>query len=123
VSSLIRCMLIMMLGLVCGQALAQSKTMYRCGNQFQERPCEGPKAKPVEAAKAAEPAAKPDPVAMHDLKERATQRANCDTWRGDLEDVKKRLKAGVVSAAVTDSLEKRRSELQSRIDASCYRKD
>ena len=40
----------------CSLALAQKK-MYRCGNQFQERPCEGPKADTAPSA-----AVKADPL-------------------------------------------------------------
>ena len=35
----------------CSAALAQKKT-YRCGNQYQERPCEGPKSDAGAAAAA-----------------------------------------------------------------------
>ena len=39
---MIRLVVALAIGCACSPALAQKK-MYRCGNQFQERPCEGPK--------------------------------------------------------------------------------
>jgi hypothetical protein len=114
---MLRWMLMVVLAAGSGVALAQ-KTMYRCGNVFQERPCEGPK------AEAAQPAAKPAvtsvgaPQKSQADKERAAQQARCDNWTGDLDDVQKRIKAGPTGQAAKD-LESRRIELDKQIKKGC----
>lgn len=52
---MVRLILVVALALAAGPVAAQKK-MYRCGNVFQERPCEGPKqGAKDESAKAAAP--------------------------------------------------------------------
>ena len=112
-----RWMLMLVLAAGGGAALAQ-KTMYRCGNVFQERPCEGPK------TEAAQPAAKPAvtstsaPQKSQADKDRAAQQARCDNWTSDMDDVQKRIKVGPTGQAAKD-LESRRIELDKQINKGC----
>ncbi|MEI6303670.1 MAG: hypothetical protein WCR74_19675 [Betaproteobacteria bacterium] len=114
---MLRWMLMLVLAAGGGAALAQ-KTMYRCGNVFQERPCEGPK------TEAAQPAAKPAvtstsaPQKSQADKDRAAQQARCDNWTSDMDDVQKRIKVGPTGQAAKD-LESRRIELDKQIKKGC----
>lgn len=99
-------------------ALAQTK-MYRCGNQFQERPCEGPKAEV-----AAQPSAKADPqkeqeaAAKRREREQAMHQAKCENYTEELGDVTKRINAGV-DDKVMDQLTRRKREMEVRIGREC----
>ena len=99
-------------------ATAQKK-MYRCGNQFQERPCEGPKA---EAA--VEPSAKADPQKEQEVaakrrnREQAIHAAKCENYAEELGDVSKRIKAGA-DDKVMDQLARRKKEMEIRIGREC----
>ena len=101
----------------CGTALAQKK-MFRCGNVFQERPCEGPKAEAEKpAAKAAVTSTGIQQKSQAD-KDRAAQEAKCTNWNNDMDDVQKRIKAGATGEAAKD-LENRRIELSKQLKAGC----
>lgn len=101
-----------------GSALAQKK-MYRCGNQFQERPCEGPK-----ADVAAQPSSKPDAqkeqeaAAKRQQREQAIRQAKCENYNEELSDVTKRINAGA-NDKVMDQLSRRKREMETRISREC----
>lgn len=98
-------------------ALAQKK-MYRCGNQFQERPCAGPK-----AGAAASSASQSDPqqeenAAKRREREQAIHQAKCENYAEELADVERRIKAGA-DKEVMDQFTRRQKEMRSRIDRIC----
>lgn len=101
-----------------GSALAQKK-MYRCGNQFQERPCEGPK---TDAA--APSGAKPDPqkeqeaAAKRQEREHAIRVAKCENYADELGDINRRIKAGA-DDNVMDQFKRRQKEMNVRISREC----
>lgn len=100
-----------------GAALAQKK-MYRCGNVFQERPCEGPKSEPAPAAGKAGVTSTGMPQKSQADRDRAAKEARCNNWSSDMEDVEKRLKVGVSGQARKD-LETRRVELSKQMKVGC----
>jgi len=102
----------------CSQALAQKK-MYRCGNQFQERPCEGPKtdAAPSAAAKA-DPQQQQEIAAKRQERERTIHQAKCDNYAEELGDIDKRIKSGA-DDKVMDQYVRRQKEMKTRIDREC----
>ncbi|MDP1952723.1 MAG: hypothetical protein Q8K27_03260 [Betaproteobacteria bacterium] len=111
-------MLAVALACGCSASLAQKK-MYRCGNQFQERPCAGPK---TEAA--ASPAANADPqqqqedAAKRREREQAIHQAKCENYAEELADIDRRIKAGADNE-VLDQFKRRQKEMRSRIERSC----
>jgi hypothetical protein len=115
---MLRLMLALALASGCSAALAQKK-MYRCGNQFQERPCEGPK---TDAA--ATPAAKADPqqqqegAAKRREREQALRKAKCENYAEELADIERRIKDGAGSE-VLEQFKRRQKEMRSRIERSC----
>lgn len=116
---MIRILLILALAMASGHALAEKK-LYRCGNQYQERPCEGPKPKQVESETPVDPQKKKqDEIAKREERDRALQQTNCKVYKEELADVQKRIKAGASSKKVAEDLEKRRSELELRIGKNC----
>lgn len=115
---MLRMMLAVALACGCSASLAQKK-MYRCGNQFQERPCAGPK---TEAA--ASPASKADPqqqqegAAKRREREQAIHQAKCENYAEELADIDRRIKAGADNE-VLDQFKRRQKEMRSRIERSC----
>jgi len=115
---MLRMMLALALACGCSASLAQKK-MYRCGNQFQERPCEGPK---TEAA--VSPAAKADPqqpqegAAKRREREQAIHQAKCENYAEELADIDRRIKAGADNE-VLEQFKRRQKEMRSRIERSC----
>ena len=112
---MIRLILVVAIACSCSLALAQKK-MYRCGNQFQERPCAGPKA---EAA--ASPAADPqqaDTAAKRQEREQAIHRAKCEDYAEELADIERRIKAGA-DKEVIDQFKSRQKEMRIRIEHVC----
>jgi hypothetical protein len=111
-----RLVLVLAIACGCGAALAQKK-MYRCGNQFQERPCEGPK---LDAA--ASSTAKSDPqqltVAKRQEREQAIHQAKCENYAEELGDINKRIKAGA-NEKVMDQFLRRQKEMNLRIEREC----
>lgn len=99
-----------------GHALAQKK-MYRCGNQFQERPCEGPK-----ADVAVQPGSKLDSpqqaAAKRQQREQAARQAKCENYGEELADVTARIKAAPGEKVVTQ-LSRRKLEMEIRIGRDC----
>ncbi len=99
-------------------ALAQKK-MYRCGNQFQERPCEGPK--PGAAAASAD---KSDPQQRQDIeakrraREQAIHQAKCENYAEELADIERRIQAGA-DQDVMDQFKRRQKEMRIRIQRYC----
>lgn len=115
---MVRVILAVLIACASTTALAQKK-MYRCGNQYQERPCEGPKADP-----AATPAAKPDPQQQREMeakrleREREIHQAKCDSYAEELADIDRRIKAGA-DKDVMDQFLRRKKEMQLRIARLC----
>jgi hypothetical protein len=101
----------------CSPALAQKK-MYRCGNQYQERPCEGPK-----TGAAASAAAKADPqqqemTAKRQERAQAVRQAKCENYSDELGDIDRRIKAGA-DDKVMDQYLGRQKEMKIRIAREC----
>ncbi len=103
--------------LACAPALAQKK-MYRCGNVFQERPCEGPKQGPAEAKASPAVAKEQELAAKREERDKAAHQKACDGWNDDLGDVRTRLKSSP-NARVTDELQARERELVKRLGREC----
>ena len=102
----------------CSAALAQKKT-YRCGNQYQERPCEGPKADAgTSGAAKADPQQQQEAAAKRQERERAIHQAKCDNYAEELSDVEKRLKDGA-DEKVMDQYRSRQKEMKIRIAREC----
>jgi hypothetical protein len=114
---MIRLFLIAALAVGSSAAWAQKK-MYRCGNVYQERPCEGPKADAPKPAASSTVTSTVLPQKSQADKDRAAQESRCDTWNSDMEDVQKRIKSGVSGQAGKD-LENRRIELGKQLKKSC----
>jgi hypothetical protein len=115
---MVRLMVALAIACSCSPALAQKK-MYRCGNQFQERPCEGPK---TDAA--ASSAAKGDPqqqqetAAKRQERELAIHHAKCGNYAEELGDINRRIKVGA-DENVMDQFMRRQKEMNIRIDREC----
>ena len=112
--------LVMALAIVCSfsPALAQKK-MYRCGNQFQERPCEGPKAVAApSAAGKADPQQQQQTDAKRQEREHAIHQAKCENYAEELGDIDRRIKAGA-DAGVMDQFLRRQKEMNARIAREC----
>jgi hypothetical protein len=107
------------LALAVSPALAQKK-MYRCGNVFQERPCEGPKeiAQPVEKATPAV-LKEQELAAKREEREKSIHQAKCENYSEELGDVRRRIKVGGTSDTVTDQLQRREKEMVIRIGREC----
>jgi len=102
----------------CSQALAQKK-MYRCGNQYQERPCEGPKTDAAPTATAAKgDAQQQDAAAKRKEREQAILQAKCENYAEELGDIDKRIKAGA-DDKVMDQYQRRQKEMKVRIGREC----
>ena len=115
---MIRLIVATVLACSCGPALAQKK-MYRCGNQFQERPCAGPKtdAAAPSAAKA-DPQEQQDGAARRREREQAIHQAKCENYTEELADIDRRIKAGA-DKEVLDQFMRRQKEMRVRIDRTC----
>ena len=115
---MIRLVVALAIGCACSPALAQKK-MYRCGNQFQERPCEGPKADtgPSAAAKA-DPQQQQQTAAKRQEREQAIHQAKCENYSDELGDIDRRIKAGA-DATVMDQYLRRQKEMNARIAREC----
>ncbi len=112
--------LIVAIAIVFGSAnaLAQKK-MYRCGNQFQERPCEGPKANvAAQPASNADPQKEQEAASKRREREQAIHQAKCENYAEELGDVTKRIKAGA-DDKVMDQLNRRKREMDIRIGREC----
>jgi len=115
---MIRLMLAVALACSCSAAQAQKK-MYRCGNQFQERPCEGPKTDAAAASAAkADPQQLQDDAAKRRGREQAIQQAKCDNYAEELADIDRRIKAGA-DQDVLDQFKRRQKEMRNRIERAC----
>jgi multidrug efflux pump subunit AcrB len=102
----------------CNPALAQKK-MYRCGNQFQERPCEGPKADAAaSSATKADPQQKQETAAKRQERELAIHQAKCENYGEELGDINRRITAGA-DAKVMDQFMRRQKEMNIRIEREC----
>ncbi|MFH1044382.1 MAG: hypothetical protein V1796_04890 [Pseudomonadota bacterium] len=102
----------------CSPALAQKK-MYRCGNQFQERPCEGPKTDAAASAAAkADPQQQQEMAAKRQEREQAILQAKCQNYSGELGDIDRRIKAGA-DDKVMDQYLRRQKEMNIRIAREC----
>ena len=115
---MLRLILALALAGSCGAALAQKK-MYRCGNQFQERPCAGPKADAAASSGAASDSREQqETAAKRREREQAIHQAKCDDYAGELADIDRRIKAGA-DQQVMDQFKRRQKEMRARIDRVC----
>lgn len=110
-----RLIALLALALACTPALAQKK-MYRCGNQFQERPCEGPKSEA--AAGKAGPQKQEESAAKREQREQRIREAKCEDYAEELGDIDKRISAGA-DAKVMDQYARRQKEMKNRIAREC----
>jgi hypothetical protein len=102
----------------CAAALAQKK-MYRCGNQFQERPCEGPKADAAVSSTAkADPQQQQEIASRRREREQAIHQAKCENYAEELADIDRRINAGA-GKEVIDQFKRRQKEMRARIERSC----
>ncbi len=93
--------------------------MYRCGNQYQERPCEGPKSDAAASAAAkADPQRKQETAAKRQEREHAIHQANCENYVEELGDIDRRIKAGA-DDKVMDQFLRRQKEMKIRIGREC----
>ncbi len=101
----------------CSAALAQKK-MYRCGNQFQERPCTGPMIDAVSSEGKADPQRQQESAARRREREQAIHQARCENYTEELADIDRRIKAGA-DKEVLDQFMRRQKEMRVRIDRTC----
>lgn len=111
-----RLVLALVIACSCDAALAQKK-MYRCGNQYQERPCEGPKSDAAAPA-AAKDDARLETAAKRKEREQAIHQAKCENYAEELADINGRIKAGA-DAKVMDQFMRRQKEMNIRIEREC----
>ncbi len=111
---MIRLIVAFALACSCNAALAQKK-MYRCGNQFQERPCAGPQSEP---AAQAGPQQQQETAAKRRAREQAIHQAKCDDYAEELADIERRIKAGA-DRDVMDQFRRRQKEMRIRIERNC----
>jgi len=115
---MLRMMLIIAIACGCSAALAQKK-MYRCGNQFQERPCEGPKAGAAASSAAnVDPQQQQESAARRRERERTIHQAKCENYADELADIDRRIKAGA-DRDVVDQFKRRQKEMRNRIERVC----
>ena len=115
---MIRLIVALALACSCSAALAQKK-MYRCGNQFQERPCEGPKSDATSAAVAkSDPQQQQDAAAKRQEREQSIRQSKCENYTEELGDIDKRMKAGA-DDRVMDQYQRRQKEMNIRIAREC----
>lgn len=112
-----RLIVVLAFALACTPALAQKK-MYRCGNQFQERPCEGPKTDAAAAAANADPQKQQGTAAKREEREQAIHLAKCENYAEELGDVTRRINAGA-DDRVMDQFTRRQKEMKIRIAREC----
>lgn len=101
----------------CSPALAQKK-MYRCGNQFQERPCAGPKIDAAASAAEARPQQQQEAAARRREREQEIRQAKCADYAEELADIDRRIKAGA-DKDVIDQFTRRQNEMRTRIERRC----
>ena len=101
----------------CSPALAQKK-MYRCGNQYQERPCEGPKTETAPAAAKTNLQQQQELAAKRQEREQAIHQAKCENYAEELGDIDRRIKAGA-DDKVMDQYLRRQKEMNTRIAREC----
>jgi len=115
---MLRLMVAVVIAFGAGNALAQKK-MYRCGNQFQERPCEGPKAEAtVESLPKADLQKEQEIAAKRREREQALRLAKCENYGEELADVTTRIKASA-DEKVKAQLSRRKLEMEVRIGREC----
>ena len=102
-----------------GSAVLAQKKMYRCGNQFQERPCEGPKTDAGSpGAASADPKRQQEAAAKRQEREQAIHQVKCENYTEELADIDKRMQAGV-DDKVMDQYQRRQKEMKIRIAREC----
>ena len=100
----------------CNPALAQKK-MYRCGNQFQERPCEGPKTDAASSTAKADPQQQ-EAMARRREREQTIHQVKCENYAEELADIDRRIKAGADNEVI-DQFKRRQKEMRNRIERAC----
>jgi len=115
---MIRLIVALAIACSCGPALAQKK-MYRCGNQFQERPCAGPNTDgAAPSAAKADPQEQQEGAARRREREYVIDQAKCEIYTEELADIDRRIKAGA-DKDVLDQFKRRQKEMRARIDRTC----
>ena len=114
---MLRTLLALVIACGCAEALAQKK-MYRCGNQFQERPCAGPKAAAGAGVAEADAQTQQESAAKRRERERAVHDAKCMNYADELADVERRINAGA-DRDVMDQFKSRQKEMRARIERLC----
>lgn len=111
--------LLIALAIACssGVVLAQKK-MYRCGNQFQERPCEGPKTEPAPSAAKADPQQQQESAEKRREREQAVLQAKCENYAEELADIDRRIAVGA-DKDVMEQFKRRQLEMRQRIARQC----
>jgi hypothetical protein len=111
-------LLIVALAIACSCSPALAK-MYRCGNQYQERPCEGPKADPAASSAAkSDPQQQKETEAKRKEREQEINQAKCENYAEELADVERRIQAGA-DKEVMDQFKRRQKEMRLRIERLC----
>ena len=111
--------LILAFAIACSCSTALAGKMYRCGNQYQERPCEGPKPAPAaSSATKANPQQQQETAAKRAEREQEIHQAKCDNYAEELADVNRRIKAGA-EKDVMDQFKRRQKEMRLRIERLC----
>jgi hypothetical protein len=95
---------------------AAQKKMYKCGSQFQDRPCDGSgPAAPTPAAKAPAPAPATTPVAAKGVSaEESRRQIRCENWGRQLLDLREREK-GTKDGEAAQGLAAQRAAAESRM--------
>ena len=115
---MLRMILAFAIACACSAALAQKK-MYRCGNQFQERPCAGPKTEAaVPSAAKADAQQQQDDAAKRREREQALRQTKCDNYAEELADIDRRIKAGA-DKEVLEQYRRRQQEMRNLIERAC----
>jgi len=114
---MVRLFVALALACACSATLAQKK-MYRCGNQYQERPCEGPKSAGAASAAKADPQQQQEMAAKRQEREQAIHQAKCENYAEELGDIDRRIKAGA-DDKVMDQYLRRQKEMKLRIAREC----
>ena len=115
---MIRLIVALAIACACSAALAQKK-MYRCGNQFQERPCTGPASGAAASAAAqSDPKQRQEAEAKRRAREQAIHQAKCDDYAEELADIERRIQAGA-DKDVMDQFKRRQKEMRIRIERNC----
>jgi hypothetical protein len=90
---------------------AAEKKMYRCGSQYQDRPCEGPKdaARPAAGPEAAKTAAAPSNARGEERKQ-----IRCENYGRQVDEIK-RMETGSSNPQLRENMSVQRKALEARM--------